>query len=478
MTTGRAHRFLPPQPSHQRACGGASAAPRPIFHGESHMEHALQVEYRPLDDLTPYARNARTHSPEQVAQIAGSIREFGFTNPILTDEQGTIIAGHGRLAAAQKLGIEKVPCITLRGLTDTQRRALILADNRLAENAGWDAEMLRVELEELTEAGADLDLIGFDEESLDELIGGLEDEHADGDMGHKDGALLEKYGVAPFTILDARQGAWKERKKSWHNEIGDDGSMRGTATMDMGRLEKYNMSAEANVSILDPVLSEIICRWFLPRQGSKVFDCFAGDTVFGYVCAKLGHEFTGIELRQEQVDFNTNATRNMNARYICDDGRNVGQHVAEGSQDLLFSCPPYFNLEVYSDLPNDASAQKEYAEFYKIVDEAFTSAARCLKGNRFAVIVCGDVRDKKTGAYYRFPDDIKDTFQRAGFMLYNELVLIDPYGTACIRAENIMKYRKMVKVHQNILVFYKGDAKDIKKEFQKIEVPDAGADME
>ena len=137
------------------------------------MEHALQVEYRSTDDLTPYARNARTHSPEQVAQIAGSIREFGFTNPMLCEERGTIIAGHGRLAAAQKLGLEKVPCITIAGLSDTQRRALILADNRIAETAGWDAEMLRVELEELTEAGADLDLIGFDDESLDELIGGL-----------------------------------------------------------------------------------------------------------------------------------------------------------------------------------------------------------------------------------------------------------------------------------------------------------------
>lgn len=144
------------------------------------MEHALQVEYRSPDDLTPYARNARTHSPEQVAQIAGSIREFGFTNPILTDEQGTIIAGHGRLAAAQKLGLEKVPCITIAGLTDTQRRALILADNRLAETAGWDAEMLRVELEELTEMGADLDIIGFDDASIDELLGEMENPDTDG----------------------------------------------------------------------------------------------------------------------------------------------------------------------------------------------------------------------------------------------------------------------------------------------------------
>ena len=137
------------------------------------IEGDLTVEYRAPAELIPYARNARTHSAEQVAQIAASMREFGFTNPVLLDEQGTIIAGHGRLAAAQKLALDRIPTITLRGLTDTQRRALILADNRLAETAVWDAEMLRVELEELTEMGQDLELIGFDEESLDELIGGL-----------------------------------------------------------------------------------------------------------------------------------------------------------------------------------------------------------------------------------------------------------------------------------------------------------------
>ena len=141
----------------------------------------LKIEYRAPASLVPYARNARTHSEAQIAQIAGSIAEFGFTNPILIYENGVIIAGHGRLAAAQKLGLDKVPCITLAGLTDTQRRALILADNRLAENAGWDTEMLRVELEELTDAGADLDAIGFDDDALDILLSGDEDEKEHGD---------------------------------------------------------------------------------------------------------------------------------------------------------------------------------------------------------------------------------------------------------------------------------------------------------
>lgn len=119
-------------------------------------------------NLVPYARNSRTHSAEQVAQIAASIREFGFTNPLLIDEQGGIIAGHGRLLAAQKLGFDEVPAITLQGLSDAQKKAYVIADNKLALNAGWDDEMLRVEFQELEEIGFDLELTGF---SLDEITG-------------------------------------------------------------------------------------------------------------------------------------------------------------------------------------------------------------------------------------------------------------------------------------------------------------------
>lgn len=119
-----------------------------------------------VDKLIPYARNSRTHSDEQVAQIAASIKEFGFTNPVLIDGEGGIIAGHGRVMAARKLGISEVPCITLDHLTDAQKRAYIIADNKLALNAGWDDEMLRIELDELGEMDFDLELTGF---SLDEI---------------------------------------------------------------------------------------------------------------------------------------------------------------------------------------------------------------------------------------------------------------------------------------------------------------------
>ena len=127
---------------------------------------ADKIEQWPTDKLVPYARNARTHSDAQVAQIVASIAEFGFTNPILAGSDGVIVAGHGRLAAAQKLGIATVPVVVLDHLTPTQRRALVIADNRIAENAGWDDELLRVELEALQDEGFDLDLTGFDADEI------------------------------------------------------------------------------------------------------------------------------------------------------------------------------------------------------------------------------------------------------------------------------------------------------------------------
>jgi DNA modification methylase len=130
-----------------------------------------------IDNLLPYARNARTHSPEQVAQIAASIVEFGWTSPILAGSDGIIIAGHARLLAARKLGMTEVPVIVLDGLSEIQRRALVLADNRLALNAGWDEAMLRVELESLKEDGFDLDLVGFTDEEVEELLRDPEEPH-------------------------------------------------------------------------------------------------------------------------------------------------------------------------------------------------------------------------------------------------------------------------------------------------------------
>ena len=145
------------------------------------MKH--QIEYIETEKLVPYARNSRTHSDEQVQQIMGSIKEFGFTNPILVDADGLIIAGHGRTMAAQRMGIKEVPCLRLGHLTDAQKKAYVIADNKLALNAGWDDEMLRLELADLQDADFDLSLTGFDDDELNALLAkaveeGLTDEDA------------------------------------------------------------------------------------------------------------------------------------------------------------------------------------------------------------------------------------------------------------------------------------------------------------
>jgi len=137
----------------------------------------VKITEKNVSELIPYVNNSRTHSDEQVAQIAASIKEFGWTNPILIDEESSIIAGHGRLMAARKLGMDKVPCIHVKNLTEAQKKALIIADNKLALNAGWDNDLLKLELENLQELGFDLDILGF---NADELSALLEPEQLEG----------------------------------------------------------------------------------------------------------------------------------------------------------------------------------------------------------------------------------------------------------------------------------------------------------
>ena len=132
----------------------------------------LEIQYIATDNLIPYINNSRTHSEAQIHQITASIVEFGFTNPVLIDEKGMIIAGHGRIEAAKVLGIDEVPTITLKGLTETQRKAYIIADNKLALNAGWDIDALSIEINQLSDLNFDLDILGFDIQELTSILDG------------------------------------------------------------------------------------------------------------------------------------------------------------------------------------------------------------------------------------------------------------------------------------------------------------------
>ena len=202
----------------------------------------LAIEYRQVNDLIPYARNARTHSDKQVAEIAASIREFGWTNPILVDGENGITAGHGRVLAARKLGLESVPVIELSHLTPIQRQAYVLADNKLSLNAGWDDELLALELADLADVGFDVALTGFSLEELDALGDG----DADG-QSPQTGQLSARFLIPPFSVLNAREGWWQDRKRAWlslgiKSELGRGDCAPGDAPMPLDRPmgRKYN----------------------------------------------------------------------------------------------------------------------------------------------------------------------------------------------------------------------------------------------
>ena len=381
--------------------------------------------------------------------------------------------------------------------SEEERKAFIIKDNVAYGEYDWNVLANEWDAEDLNDWGVDV---------WSEDDGAENEGKSEGDQLAS--SLVDRFVIPPFSILDTRKGYWQSRKKAWRELIGDMGESRNDTLIKSPEikykdiykksrahreslgigfqeyLDKYvseevkereaSKVLSAGVSLFDPVLSEIVCRWFAPSKGSKIFDCFAGDTQKGLVFGSCGYEFTGVELRQEQVDINNKVIkgRNLPIRYICDDGQNVKNHFEPESQDLFFSCPPYFDLEKYSDLENDASNQGTYEDFIKILANAFKSALSCLKNDRFAVVVVGDVRDRKTGFYYNFVDDIKRIFKEGGAPLYNELILIETGASTALRASKYMDTRKVSKMHQNVIVFYKGNPKNIAKNFERIEFSD------
>lgn len=196
------------------------------------MQKIKQVESRRIDHLKEFTNNARTHSPEQIAQLVASIREFGFTNPVLITEDLTIVAGHGRVMAAREIGLSEVPTLVVGAdWSPQQLRAYVLTDNQLALNAGWDEELLKAELLELAEAGFDVELAGFDAAALEAILL-TGDPGAEAARALRVGSLSERFGVAPFSVLSARDGWWQERKRAWlalgiQSELGRGGNALG-----------------------------------------------------------------------------------------------------------------------------------------------------------------------------------------------------------------------------------------------------------
>lgn len=271
----------------------------------------------------------------------------------------------------------------------------------------------------------------------------------------------------PFSVFDTKQGYWQNRKRAWkeiglQSEVGRDDALLGEGWKQLTMKKGINLNG---TSVFDPVLCEVVYNWFCPKNGI-VLDPFAGGSVRGVVAEMLGRHYIGIDLSQRQVDANQmNADKlGVCPAWHCDDSRNLDEYIPDGSADLVFSCPPYHNLEKYSDHPLDLS-NMNYADFIEAYEDIIEKACKKLKDERFAVFVVGDIRDSK-GAYRDFLGETKRIFKQSGLCLYNENILLEQYGTAPMRASTVFSARrKTVKVHQNVLVFYKGDIKAISKVF-------------
>ena len=419
----------------------------------------MQITEKAITDIKPYANNPRKNK-KAIEFVANSIKEFGFKQPVVIDINNEIIAGHTRLEAAKKLKLKTVPCILANDLTDEQVKAYRLADNKTAEFAEWDEDVLKLELLELQEADFDMVRFGFeDDNSLASNSSAVK------------GNLAEQFIISPYSIFKAHSGEWQKRKNEWldmgiKSYAGRKDDFYG---MSKGVLAQAGMVGEkVNVSIFDPVLCEICYKWFMPIVGGLIFDPFAGGSVRGIVAKKLGYDYTGIDLAKSQIEANYENANELEVEginWINDNSLNLKNHISEA--DLIFTCPPYFDLEVYSNDPADIS-NKTYDDFSKDYTQILADSADVLKENRFAIVVISNVRDKQ-GFYRDLTGLTKQTFKDRGLFLYNEIILATTTATAGLRAAKSMVNRKVVRVHQEVLIFYKGNPKNIQKSFAKID---------
>lgn len=323
------------------------------------------------------------------------------------------------------------------------------------------------------------------------------------------GSLSSEFIIPPFTVFDGRQGYWNKRKRDWINlgirgdlgrggidEQGEDNQFgraysrdimrEGAYSRDMplppinkvGVLHKSPTGTEGNyiggdawvsagTSVFDPVLTEICYRWFCPKGGS-ILDPFGGGSTRGLVATALGYEYVGIEIREEQISINEIQAKRMglNPVWICGDSGDIEKLIPVDKFnlkfDMLFTCPPYYNLEVYSDDDEDASTIHDYESFINWYANLFSKCINLLADDRFVVLVVGELRDKETGLYYNFVGDTARIMMDLGLKYYNEAILITPIGSLPIRTgKQFRRNRKLGKGHQNVLFFFKGNLKSI-----------------
>jgi DNA modification methylase len=455
-----------------------------------------------MDNIIIDPHNYRIHGEENKKLISKSLVECGAGRSILVDKNNIVIAGNGVYEEAKELGV-KVRVVESDGkelivvkrtdlsTEDEKRKLLALADNRASDLSEFDFSAIAddFKLDELEDWSFNVEDFTIEDEIKPDQ--------------DKVGSLQSRFIIPPFSIFNTTLGYWQDRKKEWlslgiKSEEGRDKEITFNISSQPPRVyearnmlrektgvdpswdelldycNKHDIPIMEGTSIFDPVLCEVIYKWFNIDKG-LILDPFAGGSVRGIVASILGYDYEGVDLRKEQIEANY-----KNANEVLPSFTGVGKinwHTGDSSQidkivdckaDLIFSCPPYADLEVYSDDPKDLS-NMDYDKFLEAYRTIIQKSCDMLNDNRFAVFVVGEVRNKQ-GLYYNFVSHTIQAFQDAGLHLYNEIILVNMIGSLAMRAgKQFNNSRKIGKQHQNVLVFYKGDPKKIKENYHELD---------
>jgi DNA modification methylase len=434
------------------------------------------MELQKIKDVKLNPNNPRIIKDDKFQKLVASLQEFpemATVRPIVCNTDMVILGGNMRFKAMQAAGWKEVP-VQIVDWPEDKQAEFVIKDNVSGGEWDWDALANQWDAEKLEEWGLDLPVM-LDADELN---------------SQKDTTnLSDRFLFPPFSILDTKQGTWQQRKDYWlslgiKSEIGRNasvfnvsGNIELTSDYDTSNFAESTKQFQKDlgtdgVSIFDPVLCEVAYRWF-NIEGGKILDPFCGGSVRGIVAAKLGYEYFGIDLREEQIKANQeNAVQVLGENIIypswrCGDSAKIQEIASDYTADLIFTCPPYFDLEVYSDKKEDLS-NMSYNDFIISYKNIIDKSCELLKENRFAIFVIGEVRSKE-GNYLPFISDTIQIFQESGLKLYNSMIVAKPIGNAAMRAAKYMNQRKVCLVHENMLVFYKGDMKKIKLNFPKLD---------
>lgn len=455
----------------------------------------LVVRVFAVTDLRTFAGNPRRG---QVDAIVQSLSRHGQYRPIVvnagtkTGRPMEVLAGNHTLLAARKLGWDTISA-TLLDVSEQQAKAIVAADNRLSDLGDYDTAELLALLEDLDE----LDGTGYSAADLEELAAELNP--GEGDTEGAKATLAERFGVPPLSVLDARQGPWRDRGRAWKalgiasvegravaGQMAYQAAqtvyknwyqVKNTAEAKLGRtladdeiIERYGDQLKqyegGHVSVFDPVLAELLVTWFSP-PGAAVIDPWAGGSVRGIVSSAIGRRYRGIDLSADQIAENDEQWAAVEPNlynpgprpeWVQGDSRELLKTLDADSFDMMIGCPPYYDLEQYSKDPADLSAMST-AEFDQAFIETMGEVARVLIDDSFACLVVGSVRDKRGDLR-----DMRALVQRAAaeadMRLANDAVLVQAVGSnRFTAAKQFTQGRSLGRTHQDILVLVKGDRK-------------------